>query len=123
MSGSPLFVYGSLKRGFRNHSVIADLEFLGGASTAPGYRLVLRGDYPALVAGGRGAVQGELYRVEPRHWPALDLFEGCPELYQRGQIELDDASRAWAYLIRPQQARDASEISGGIWREESTGSS
>lgn len=138
-----LFVYGSLKRGFRHHEELAGLECLGEVATAPGYRLVRYGDYPALVRlhpsaaepgasdGPRarderralevgveaGVVQGELYAVPEDRLPALDAFEECPSLYQRESIELSDGSCAFAYVIPPSRAAAHEVIVGGRWQE------
>jgi gamma-glutamylcyclotransferase (GGCT)/AIG2-like uncharacterized protein YtfP len=94
----PLFVYGSLKRGFKHHGLMQRGLWVGRAST-PGYRLVLLAEYPALVRGGAGAVLGELYYVDRPLLAELDAFEECPTLYQRQWVGLDDGRQAFAYLI------------------------
>jgi gamma-glutamylcyclotransferase (GGCT)/AIG2-like uncharacterized protein YtfP len=57
-----LFVYGTLKRGQRNHRLIADQRFLGEATTEPRYRVFDLGPYPGLVIDETNgvAVLGEL---------------------------------------------------------------
>jgi gamma-glutamylaminecyclotransferase len=94
-----VFVYGSLKRGFRHHGELEGAGFRGRVRTAGGYRLVLVGEYPALVAAGEETVEGELYEVLPEQLERLDAFEGCPEMYQREAIRLEDGSRAQAYVM------------------------
>lgn len=113
-----LFVYGSLKTGFRHHDELAGCELLGQARTRDGFRLVRLGEYPAMVKGSGGVVWGELYRVPAERLPALDEFEGVPFLYQRHEIELADGSRAFAYLIEEQRAAGLGEVSEGVWRED-----
>ena len=44
-----IFVYGTLKRGQRNHNFLSDHEFLGDAQTEARYRLYDTGRHPALV--------------------------------------------------------------------------
>src|SRR6185369_8713827 len=47
MASVRLFVYGSLKRGGRHHDELEGATFVGEASTLPGYRLEVLGEYLA----------------------------------------------------------------------------
>jgi gamma-glutamylaminecyclotransferase len=80
-----LFVYGTLKRGQRNHQLIADQEFLGEAVTQPRYRVFDLGPYPGLVADDTTgvAVRGELWAVGACCLAELDDFEEVPGLFVR----------------------------------------
>ncbi len=116
MTGSVrLFVYGSLKQGRRHHGQLAGAARLGEATTAPGYRLVLQGEYPALCRGGSEVVTGELYAVDAEHLLRLDVFEGCPDLYQRAEIPLSDATTAVAYVIDASRGHGLTPVPGGNW--------
>src|SRR5262247_268566 len=71
-----LFAYGTLMRGYPLHRVLAR----GAAYLGPGNirgALLDLGAYPGLVEG-RGAVTGEVYRLDasPELLPALDREEG-----------------------------------------------
>lgn len=111
-----LFVYGSLKRGFSNHSVMAGAVFLGETRTAPGFELVSLGLYPALIVSGTDRVTGELYRVSLEHLARLDEFEGSE--YERSPIELESGRLAHAYLLRPGHPAFAhAPRIGGTYRE------
>ncbi|XP_062957583.1 gamma-glutamylaminecyclotransferase [Cynocephalus volans] len=92
-----VFVYGTLKRGQPNHSVLLDGEhghaaFLGLARTLERYPLVIAGEYnvPRLLnlPGTGRYVQGELYDVDKRMLRFLDAFEGCPDEYQRTPLSV-----------------------------------
>ena len=86
-----LFVYGTLKRGCRNHHHLAGQSWVGVARTAPGYRLYDLGGYPGLAvfAEDRTGVSGEVWSVEPAALQRLDAFEGVHTgLYRRGPIAL-----------------------------------
>jgi gamma-glutamylaminecyclotransferase len=85
---SVLFVYGTLKRGERNHRLLAGQSFIGVAVTEPRYRLVDLGPYPGLVRDDAAglAVSGELWDVSDCCRDELDDFEGCPEQYTREAI-------------------------------------
>jgi gamma-glutamylcyclotransferase (GGCT)/AIG2-like uncharacterized protein YtfP len=94
---TPLFVYGSLRRGGSNHCELSGARFLGETCTAANYALVWIGQYPALVAGTEN-VSGELYAVDDARLVELDAFEG--EAYTRGSIDLVDGRPAVAYRLR-----------------------
>jgi gamma-glutamylaminecyclotransferase len=111
-----LFVYGTLLSGERSHRRLRGSRFLGVACTEPRYTLVSLGPYPALVEGGAISVMGELYEVPGRLLPALDLFEGHPDLYRRRDIRLLREVDAEAYLLVPTQEH-AEVIESGDWRQ------
>ena len=83
-----LFVYGTLKRGQRNHRLIADQTFLGEAETEPRYRVFDLGPYPGLVADPENgvAVRGELWAVVECCLAELDDFEEVPGLFVREPV-------------------------------------
>ena len=98
-----VFVYGTLKRGQRNHRLLAASRFVGAATTRPLYRLHACGPYPCLVpAGADGrAIRGEVYEVDDTMLAQLDWLEGAPDLYRRGPVELaDGAGPAVAYFYQ-----------------------
>jgi gamma-glutamylaminecyclotransferase len=101
MGKTILFVYGTLKRGGRNHRLIADQRFLGEAVTAPRYRLYDLGSHPGMVADAGGlAVRGELWEVNGCVLLELDDFEEVPDLFVRGPVEmvgLDGMVEAYFY--------------------------
>jgi gamma-glutamylaminecyclotransferase len=92
MAKTTVFVYGTLKRGQRNHRLLQDQEFLGQARTLPGYRLYDCGRYPALVEDSKNglAVWGEVWKVSEPVLRQMDEYEGVPDLYSRREIFLAD---------------------------------
>lgn len=88
---TPLFVYGTLKRGGGNHEQLRGQRFVGPARTGPGLTLYSLGDYPGMVRAPAdpAGVEGELWEVDGACLARLDRFEGVPEgLYQRVRIPL-----------------------------------
>ena len=86
-----VFVYGTLKRGGRNHHFLAGQQFLGEARTAPGYTLYSLGDYPGMVrsADAKNDVIGEVWAVDAACLEKLDELEGVAEgLYERAPVKL-----------------------------------
>ncbi|XP_042573483.1 gamma-glutamylaminecyclotransferase C-like [Cyprinus carpio] len=93
-----VFVYGTLKKGQPNHSIInnrtiGQAEFLAHARTVERYPLVIatKNNYPFLlnVPGTGQRVHGEIYSVDQKMLDFLDEFEECPELYQRTKVRLE----------------------------------
>ncbi|WP_437745183.1 gamma-glutamylcyclotransferase family protein [Sorangium sp. So ce302] len=111
-----LFVYGTLMRGERAHALLGRARCLGPARTAPSFELADLGAYPALVRGGSVAVLGELYEPDPEALPSLDLYEDCPDLFNREPIELDGGALCEAYLMPAGQALGSPRIASGDWR-------
>jgi len=108
-----LFVYGSLRRGFELHGILAGLgaRHVGKASL-PG-RLFDLGDYPGAEpsTGVANRVHGEVYRLAnpERALQVLDRAEGlrpgrpAESWYRReiAQITLEDgaSAQAWVYWL------------------------
>jgi gamma-glutamylcyclotransferase (GGCT)/AIG2-like uncharacterized protein YtfP len=104
-----LFVHGTLKRGGRAHARLAGAEFLGEARTLPHYRVYDLGCYPGLVRDDVNglSVAGELWRVPDAMLPGLDEYEGAPELFARGPIDLEGwPAGAVAYFYQGSQPAD-----------------
>ena len=117
-----LFVYGTLKRGCKNHRQLADQRFVGEACTAPGYRLYDLGDYPGLVTDttATDGVSGEIWEVDAAALIKLDEFEGVAEgLYRRIEVKLRapiEQAATFTYLY----ARDPGRLRiGPTWHETS----
>lgn len=75
---TPIFVYGTLKRGLCNHRYLAGQRFLGAAVTQPHYRMYDLGGYPGMIetAPDQGiAVAGEVWEVEDAALTRLDWLE------------------------------------------------
>lgn len=114
---SRLFVYGSLLSGEPAHPLLAGARFIGPARTAAGFELVDLGDYPALLRAGEAQVAGELYEVSDEILAAVDVYEGCPEIYARRRIELEGGDPAEAYVMNAEEhARGLPRVTSGDWR-------
>jgi len=116
-----LFVYGSLKEGFPLHAVIEGHEYIGTFKTAPQFKLVSLGPFPALVPARPGIeVSGEVYLVDEETLHYLDIVEGVSKgLYHRIVLpvhdQLGDEVQAWAYVSLLAQRYVLEEIESGVW--------
>ena len=87
-----LFVYGSLKKGFDNHTLLDKYaKRVGKASTVGKFAMYEDsfGNYPYLVKEPITKVMGELYEIKRKELlDEIDEFEGAPEYYQRKKIKV-----------------------------------
>jgi gamma-glutamylcyclotransferase (GGCT)/AIG2-like uncharacterized protein YtfP len=110
-----LFVYGTLRRGEYNHHVLGNAPLLGLYRTPPHYTMLNLGRYPAVIAGGRTAIKGEVYALNKALLARLDSLEHYPEEYLRESIATPYGS-AWIYLYRHLPTPDTPLITSGDWR-------
>ena len=116
-----VFVYGTLKKGFGNHRLLEKSHCLGEAYL-PRTKMVNLGAYPAVIAGGKKEVMGEVYQVDEETLARLDRLEGHPSFYERQQVRVFpllqgvDHWLAWCYFM-PQlsQVKHPTIVEDGIW--------
>jgi len=100
-----VFVYGTLRSGFGNHSLISSSKFLGKGITKKEYALYQMG-IPFLVEDeSHKQIVGELYSVSSHVLQNLDMLEGHPSWYQRKKstVVINGKNfRAWIYFNRAQ---------------------
>src|SRR5271170_6537591 len=110
-----LFVYGTLKRGQRNHHYLAGQEFVGTDRTAPLYRLFDCGPYPALVEFPKNgtAIEGELWRIDDETLQQIQRLEESPKLYRMHSVAIAGwpAARTYIYQKSIEGLRDC----GSSW--------
>lgn len=101
---TPVFVYGTLKRGYGNNRVLLDSEFIGEAVTVDrnlvltncGFPFMIENPQREAVRGSTAPVLGEVYLVSQLSViEALDRLEGVPDLYMRyaKSVRLLDSGR------------------------------
>jgi gamma-glutamylcyclotransferase (GGCT)/AIG2-like uncharacterized protein YtfP len=87
-----LFVYGSLKKGFDNHSLLSKSTIrIGKARTIKKFGMFEDsfGNYPYLIPQPISKIEGELYQINRKEiLNEIDEFEGVPDLYQRERIKV-----------------------------------
>lgn len=105
-----VFVYGTLKRGFRLNPVLSNSFFVG-ETIVEGYDMFSLGAFPAIKSG-EGSVHGEVYEVDERTLSVLDQIEGVPHLYVRQKIQTP-LGECFAYIM---EDADQYEKIDGIWK-------
>ena len=97
-----VFVYGSLKRGYWNSTILMDSEFLFKATTVDSvYDMFDLGSFPAVVKDGDSKIEGEVYKIKGRTIQMLDALEGNGSFYNREEILVTDGDKeesAWIYI-------------------------
>jgi gamma-glutamylcyclotransferase (GGCT)/AIG2-like uncharacterized protein YtfP len=101
---SKVAVYGSLKKGFGNHSLISSCVPVGKGHTLPEYKMLSFGGYPGVI-DGTDMISVEVYHLD-NHLQLMDLdrLEGHPNFYKREIVPIllstGTEIRAWMYTIR-----------------------
>lgn len=103
-----VFVYGTLKRGGRNHYWLNGATFVAQARTVANYPLVINGlPYLFDVPGVGVRIKGEVFLVSNATLRSLDMLEGHPFFYRRrfttvlplsGEVA-DTTLRVQAYFV------------------------
>jgi gamma-glutamylcyclotransferase (GGCT)/AIG2-like uncharacterized protein YtfP len=90
-----VFVYGTLRRGHRNHFLLKMSNFIGEAATLRPYWMITTGAFPVVldaVPANFGfsplAVAGEIYRVDDATLEQLDRLEDKGRAYDRKMTDL-----------------------------------
>ena len=116
-------VYGTLKRGFHNHFLLEDSEYLG-VDRIKGYSMHSMGYYPAVVTSEdeNDLISVEVYEVDAETLAALDTLEGYggfaskDNMYNRKQIETVYGDTHFYEWADPNFAiTEANKVYSGIW--------
>jgi gamma-glutamylcyclotransferase (GGCT)/AIG2-like uncharacterized protein YtfP len=129
----PFFVYGTLRRGERNHALLAGRAASWSAAHLPGALLFEGPGYPFAVVdpAGAGTVHGDLVRIGEEAYGQvladLDRLEtyvpgAAGNLYERVRRTVRGehaAAEAWVYVANEPLATellaDGRRIEGGDW--------
>ena len=111
-------VYGSLRKGLMNHTVIHEAEFVG-EGIVKGFGMYSLGAYPALVREGRHVpVVVEMYEVTPKIMAGLDNLEGFPSYYTRKLCPIlinGESVPAWVYYM--DRTFTKGFVTSGDWKQ------
>jgi gamma-glutamylcyclotransferase (GGCT)/AIG2-like uncharacterized protein YtfP len=112
-----VFVYGTLRSDGRANYLMGDSPKLGEARTATSYCLRDMGPYPAMVRGqSESGVYGEVYECSDEVMKALDCYECVSSgLFERAEVELQDGTKANAYLFARKFGHLNPPIKDGKW--------
>ena len=103
-SGIFVFVYGTLKKGFGNHSLLHSATLIEkNCKTQEHYSMTSSGVPFVHHSPKQTTIKGELYKVNKNTLHMLDGLEGHPEWYKRQMVWISDAyggplAKAWLYF-------------------------
>jgi gamma-glutamylcyclotransferase (GGCT)/AIG2-like uncharacterized protein YtfP len=122
-----VFVYGTLKRGERNHSFLRNATFVSDARTVDRFSLLDLGSFPAMVRHpAETQVSGEIYQIDANILERLDRLEGVPTLYDMHRIrvtELDSGEEidVMVYLFAAGNCYRWPTVKDGNWTTRKAG--
>ena len=97
-----LFVYGTLKKGYGNNTLIKHTEFIGESISIDRFDFSGIG-FPCAYPNRNGKLlQGEIYKLNDSDFITTDMLEGNGSLYQRELREFvcdGKIIEAWIYII------------------------
>ncbi|NPA96485.1 MAG: gamma-glutamylcyclotransferase [Crenarchaeota archaeon] len=113
-----LAVYGTLRRGFRNHELLKGCELVWEGYANLPYELVVDSVcIPYLVPVEElRKIYVEVYRVDEDALSRLDEFEDVPETYVRVELYIDPVGFAHIYVAR-RIPRARERVAGGDFLE------
>ena len=118
-----VFVYGSLKRGLYNYSLLSESNFISKGETLDRYGMLDIGSFPGLNKEANvSTIKGELFEVTEEVFQTLDRLEGYPTFYTREMIQVDlgDATiSAWCYFISDPNKYSSHYVMDGVWTQNS----
>ncbi len=103
-----LFVYGSLKRGFENHSILSEAKYISKAKTTSTFAMYLEDDrnYPYIIkdtTSTGSSIDGELYEIMRKDLlDKVNTFEGVPDYFKCSDVYVQTRSKkvkAKAYIL------------------------
>ncbi|SDK16310.1 gamma-glutamylcyclotransferase family protein [Billgrantia gudaonensis] len=112
-------VYGTLKRGLRNHHWLEGADYIG-SDTLTGATLYDLGPCPGAKLEPSNGIEVEVYRVDARLLAGLDRLEDyrvrrpSTGLYDR-TIHRTSYGAAWLYLYNPDVTGCPAIREGGWW--------
>lgn len=110
-----VFVYGTLKRGYGNHTVMQDAEGIYITNAVIKGTMYDLGTFPGVRLEGEGKIYGEIYYVGSQEGiNRLDRLEGHPGFYKRREID-SSAGLVNVYEINSRYIDKLPVIVGGMW--------
>lgn len=104
-----MFVYGTLKQGSHNNSILTNSKFVGRAVTEKNLNIKSIG-IPVVMMPSTDTMKniakpiiGEVYKVSKRTIKTIDILEGHPNLYKRTIMSVkikNEIHKAYIYLFQ-----------------------
>ncbi|MEA1984127.1 MAG: gamma-glutamylcyclotransferase family protein [Euryarchaeota archaeon] len=116
-----LFVYGTLKKGGRNHGLLMDARHVCTTRTSDRYCLLDLSSFPgAMKTPAYSQIKGEVYEIDETILGRVDQLEG--KWFFRQEVPLECNMPALIFFLNEKIISIADNyrvMSGGIWPEKS----
>lgn len=115
-----IFVYGTLKNGYSNHSFLNNSLYYGKAITLEKY-LLIEQYLPYLIKSNNEKstyITGEVYLVNNDILRELDILESHPDFYQREEIivKINNIDyKCWCYFLNSEIDLKSGFVLNGIY--------
>lgn len=93
-----VFVYGTLRRNFGNHGLLAGAKYICDTKTKEKYLMTANGVPFVNPYIPNTQIVGEVYKITPEILVGLDILEGHPNNYFRMIIPTSNGKRCWIYF-------------------------
>ena len=111
-----IFVYGTLKKGYRNYHHLGTPEPIWSGWTVPGFAMYSLGFCPGVKKEGvEGRVYGEVYTIDDATLRRLDRLEGHPTNWRREVVKLEGFDEPVEGYIYQHSVNPAELIANGVW--------
>ncbi len=116
---TPVYVYGSLRKGLHNHHLLENAVFYGQREVT-NFEMFSLGAYPFCkpTEDENEKILCELYYVNKIELARLDRLEGFPSFYDRKVVNDMKGSEGWIYFIENRVGKI--KVNGGNWSEFSS---
>lgn len=117
-----VLAYGTLRPGYGNHDLVADLVETTTPATVEGAAMLVpdHGWFPYAVRAEGSTIQGEVLRFGEGDWREairrMDRLEGHPSHYRRQVVETTDGEAVWLY-VAADWPRAAWHLPSGDWTD------
>ncbi len=109
-----VFVYGTLRKGFWNHVLLKDSEFVE-ERWLPGFRIHGAGiPFMVRTENENDKVYGEIYKVDDETLQQLDWLEGHPDWYVRQEVD-EEGVQAYVMPETHAYATELQWIDNGVY--------
>ena len=121
-----IFVYGTLMQGEQRNSTLKEFSIGEGKPASTTGSMLNLGDYPGMIAGDEGVIQGEVYQIDQVYLTlqTLDSIEGfygydsTHSLFTRTIVRIDTEQGrewAWTYVYNKENEKEYATIESGDW--------
>ncbi len=123
-----VFVYGSLKRGFGNNTVLGDSPFLSEGMLYGNFAMFSLGSFPGVIKSKshKGPIHGEVFEVDSQTLSRLDMLEGYNEFntdlsfYNREMVSvlMPDGETVECLTYFLNETPVDGQVKDGVWKHE-----